>query len=232
MRIGVFTDSHYSSTNVDWAKRFNNQSLRKMKEAYEYFCDMKCDRVICLGDMTDFEDTREKEISNLNEIKALMDNYDIPTTIVMGNHDAFAFDTDEFFEIMGEDKRPVNIFTDVFNFLFLDTCYFKSGAHYKRGDSDWTDCFYPFEQKLEETLSKLKSDTYVFLHHNLDPSMPADHLPYNHARLREIIEKSGVVKKVIQGHYHIGHISDRNGVEYLTLPAMCASEFAYYIIEG
>ena len=38
-------------------------------------------------------------------------------------------DVDEFFEIMGENKRPRNIFTNNLNLVFLDTCYFKSGVH-------------------------------------------------------------------------------------------------------
>ena len=66
MKIGLFSDSHYSSAPLTCQRRFNNQSLRKIKEAMAS-CK-KCDMVITLGDLTDVEPHQEKEESNLRQI--------------------------------------------------------------------------------------------------------------------------------------------------------------------
>lgn len=84
MKIGLFTDSHYSSQKVTCNNRFNSESLRKIKEAYDFFKNKKADLVICLGDITDKEDTKEKEIKNLLEIKDVIDESGIKTYIMMG----------------------------------------------------------------------------------------------------------------------------------------------------
>ena len=89
MRIGLFTDSHYSSQKVTCTNRYNSESLRKIKEGYDFFKKEKAELVICLGDITDKEDTKEKEIKNLLEIKEVIDASEIKTYILMGNHDAF-----------------------------------------------------------------------------------------------------------------------------------------------
>ena len=58
MKIGLFSDSHYSSAEVTCQRRFNNQSLRKIREAMAAFQD--CDLVISLGDLTDVEHTTDR----------------------------------------------------------------------------------------------------------------------------------------------------------------------------
>lgn len=59
MKLGIFTDSHYSSHEITCEKRYNSRSLEKIKEAYALFEKEKCDLAICLGDLTDKEDTLE-----------------------------------------------------------------------------------------------------------------------------------------------------------------------------
>ena len=67
MKIGIFTDSHYSSKEVTCGRRYNSQSFRKMQVAYDVFAAEKCDLVICLGDLTDVEDSHGKEVENLKK---------------------------------------------------------------------------------------------------------------------------------------------------------------------
>ncbi|MBR5615305.1 MAG: metallophosphoesterase family protein, partial [Clostridia bacterium] len=89
MKIGLFSDPHYSSHELTGGNRRNNLSLGKMRKALEYFAAQGCDRVICLGDLTDGEPTREKEVSNMREIAALFGEFSMPIQVVMGNHDAY-----------------------------------------------------------------------------------------------------------------------------------------------
>ena len=46
-----------------------------------------------------------------------------------------------------------------------------------------------------------------------------------------ILEESGKVKKVFQGHYHRGSNAEHNGIEYVTFPALCEDENRFYIVE-
>ena len=64
MKIGLFSDPHYSSQELTGGNRRNNLSLGKMRRALEHFAAAGCDRVICLGDLTDTEDTKAQEEAN------------------------------------------------------------------------------------------------------------------------------------------------------------------------
>lgn len=228
MKIGIFTDAHYSSKEVTCTNRLNNQSLRKIQEAYAYFEHNLCDVVICLGDLIDTEDTVEKEIENLSLIAEVIKKSSLPTVCLMGNHDAFLLPPQEFYSILGIEP-PHRLCMDGKNLIFLDACYFKSGKHYAPGDSDWQDTYYPFADELKKELAALSSPAYVFIHQNIDPKIKQGHNLCNDGEIFNIIEQSGIVKAVFQGHYHPGKESEYNGIRYIALPAMCENESAYWV---
>ncbi len=227
MKIGLFTDSHYSSQKITCGKRFNSESLRKIKEAYGFFKKEKADLVICLGDITDKEETKEREIKNLLEIRDVIDASGIKSYILMGNHDAFTFTEEEFYSHIGKDKMP----KDGEGLIFIDACYFKGGRRYMPGDDDWTDTFYPYTDELFEKLSKASENTFIFMHQNIDPNISMDHRLSNDGKVREILKESKKVKAVFQGHFHNGAENETEGIKYITLPAMCENEKAYFIKE-
>jgi len=98
MKIGIYTDPHYSSQEITCGNRYNSKSLDKMRDAYRDFEAAGCDMVICLGDLTDIEDSHQKEADNLREIAKIIQASLLPTICLMGNHDAFAFEKDEFYD--------------------------------------------------------------------------------------------------------------------------------------
>lgn len=195
------------------------------------FVQEKCDLVIILGDVTDTEPSRELEAQNMRQIAQVLDESGLDVICVMGNHDAFVFSPDEFYGLLGEKYRPRTIQRDGASLLFLDACYFHTGIHYAPGDSDWTDTFYPYADDLKNTLPSLAGDVYVFMHQNIDPEVRADHCLNNAGQIRSILEAAGNVKAVYQGHYHWGHETGCNGIDYITLPAMCQNEDAWRIIQ-
>ena len=229
MKVGFFTDSHYSSQAVTCTNRYNNQSLRKILEAYDYFVRENCDLVICLGDLTDKDTDHAREITNLQEMAEVIHSCPIPTICLMGNHDAFSFTADAFYDILG--CRPQTMEAEGKRLIFLDACYFKSGQHYQPGDSDWTDTFYPFTPELKQQLAGYDGDIYVFLHQNIDPTIRQDHMLHNAAEINRILAESGRVKAVFQGHYHWGKTSSHGGIRYITFPAMCENEHCYFVDE-
>ena len=230
MKIGLFSDSHYSSAALTCGCRYNNQSLRKIGEALRFFAEEQCDLVIILGDVTDTEPSRAMEEENLRQIAQVLDQSGLDIICLMGNHDAFVFTPEDFYGIIGEQYRPHSIAREGKNLLFLDACYFKTGVHYMPGDSDWTDTFYPHIDALRCELAACDGAVYVFMHQNIDPQIREDHCLYNAKQLREVLEDSGKVKAVYQGHYHWGHQLNHHGIEYVTLAAMCQNERAWYIM--
>ena len=224
MKIGLFSDPHYSSQELTGGNRHNNQSLGKMRKALEYFQSQGCDRVICLGDLTDTEDTKEKEIANMREIAALFGEFPMPIQVVMGNHDAYVFEAEEFYALLGG-CEPVDLHEDSKHLVFVDLNYTADGVRYAPHGFHWDDVGHPDPEGLREKLANLDGDVYLFMHQNVDVDVPAaDHRPANAAAVCDIIQQSGKVKGVYQGHFHWGHRSRRGGVDYVTLPAMAVYE--------
>ena len=109
MKIGLFSDSHYSSAALTCGCRYNNQSLRKIGEALRFFAEEQCDLVIILGDVTDTEPSRAMEEENLRQIAQVLDQSGLDIICLMGNHDAFVFTPEDFYGIIGEQYRPHSI---------------------------------------------------------------------------------------------------------------------------
>ena len=230
MKLGLFTDSHYSSQEITCSVRYNSKSLEKIKAAYSFFEKEKCDLIICLGDLIDHEEAHEKEIENLKKVADIINNSPLKSICIMGNHDAFAFTKEEFYKILGG-CEPVDITANGKNLVFLDACFFKNGNRYMPGDDAWYDTFLPDAELLKKTLDSLSGDTYIFMHQNVDEEIDINHRLFNSSRVCEIIENCGKVKTVFQGHYHLGNKSVKNGINYVTLPAMCQFDDAVFVVE-
>lgn len=230
MKLGFFTDSHYSSQELTCGKRYNSRSLEKIKAAYAFFEKEDCDLVVCLGDLTDKEDSHEKEVSNLKEIAEVINNSRISTVCLMGNHDAFTFTEEQFYSVL-PNCFPSNKVIGEKTLVFLDACCFTNGNHYAPGDTDWTDTCLPDLSALKEQLADAAGDVYVFIHQNIDPNIQKNHRLSNDGEVRKILKESGKVKTVFEGHYHPGKVSSHDGIEYVTFPAMCENDNAFFIRE-
>ena len=168
MKIGIYTDCHYSSAEVSCGRRYNNKSLAKIKEAYAAFEREGCALAVCLGDLIDTEAMVEQEIENLERVAGVIGASGLPTVCLMGNHDAFVLEREDFYNTLGiSDVDEMHIGGK--RLIFLDACYFKDGRHYAPGDSDWTDCFLPGEEDLAKRLRDGDEDTYVFFTRILTP---------------------------------------------------------------
>ena len=230
MKIGLFADAHYSSQALTCGKRRNNLSLGKLKAAYAYFAEQNCGLAISLGDLTDKNGSHALDVRHLEEISEVIACSGIETLCIMGNHDAFMFTKEEYYGILGG-CAPADRTADGLRLLFADTCYFKNGKHYTPAGGDWTDCFLPEEGAFLAGLSESDMPAAVFLHHNIDPAVPEDHRLYNADALFRGIGGSNRVKAVFQGHYHPGMRSVYGDIPYVTLPAVCENENAYFVVD-
>ena len=229
MKIGIYSDPHYSSQELTGGNRYNSRSLDKMKAAYADFTAAGCDLIVCLGDLTDTEDTHEKEVENMRQIAALFAACPIPTVCVMGNHDAYVFEPEEFYALLGG-CEPLDWIAEGKTLVFLSANHNPDGSPYHPHAFHWDQCYLPTEG-LAERLAAAEGEVYVFLHQNLDAACPADHRPVNADAVCAVLEAAGNVKAVYQGHFHWGADTENDGVRYVTLPAMCCYENTHRIIE-
>lgn len=161
----------------------------------------------------------------------MLDTCSIPIAVVMGNHDAFGSSVEEFFSVLGEKYMPTDRVVEGKTLIFIDACYNSDGTHYKRGDHDCTDTNYFKVAQLKSALDKASGEVFIFMHQNLDLGISADHRLRNDQEIREILENSGKVKTVYQGHYHYGNESYHNNIRYKTFYATCEHDDAVFIEE-
>lgn len=230
MKIGLFADAHYSSQELTCGVRRNSLSLGKLREAYAYFARRNCGLCISLGDLIDKNDCRGEDVRRLEEVRDVIAASGIETLCVMGNHDAFTFRRDEYYRILGG-CEPADRTVDGVRLVFADTCFFRSGERYTPAGGDWKDCYLPEETAFLSAISDSEMPALVFLHHNIDPAVPESHRLADADALFGGISACKNVKAVYQGHYHPGINSRYGDVRYVTLPAVCENENAYFVID-
>ena len=228
MKLGIFADPHFSSQKVtSKPPRYNSLSLEKIEKIYGEFKKNGCDLVVCLGDLIDGESTIEKVLDNLKKIGDVIKASGIPTVCIMGNHDAFTLTKEQFYRTL-EMEAPRDITVGDNTLIFLDACHYTNGKHYTPGDgSDYQNTFLPNEDELRDKLSRVNGNAYLFIHQNIDPNVWPDHRIKNSEGVFNIIKESGVVRAVFQGHFHFGQNSVHDGIQYITLPAVCEQELPY-----
>ena len=156
MKIGLFTDAHYSYQELTCGKRRNRLSLGKLREGYAFFAEQNCGLCISLGDLIDKNDSHEDDIRHLKEIREVIASSGIETVCLMGNHDAFTFEKEDYYRILGG-CEPTDRLLDGKRLLFPDSCYFQTGERYTPAGGDWTDCFLPGENAFLARLSENES---------------------------------------------------------------------------
>ena len=109
-------------------------------------------------------------------------------------------------------------------FIVLDGNCNEDGSDYDSGNFDWTKAFVPAGQKewLWQELKKDDLPVVIFIHELLDTFSGIDKelCIGNAEEIVSILEQSGKVVAVIQGHHHAGNYSFRHGIHYFTMKGM------------
>jgi len=229
VRFGILTDSHFAEKD-SLGSRYYRESLKKLSECVDLMNEQKVDFLIELGDFKD-QGNPPDESETLRFLDLIEKEYSRFTGSrfhVLGNHDHDSISKGEFLERIintGFTKAAAYYSFNVssVHFIVLDSNYSSGGIPYNRGKFDWTDAYVP-EKQLSWLRKDLKSNimpAVVFLHHRLDASGEKSiYGPGNAAEIRKIIEDSGKVMIVFQGHEHEGALSRINKITYYTLKGM------------
>lgn len=223
LTFGLVTDVHYADADTR-GTRYYRDSLAKLTAAVEEFQRHKVAFVVELGDLINAGPSKEAELEYLETICGVFKPIDVPKHFVLGNHCVDTLTKAEFLKGCGREPEPTYYSFDVngYHFVILDADFLEDGTSYKPGNFRWTDTWIPKEEQawLEADLAKAKGrPAVVFVHQNLHDEKNV-HGVKNAPEVRKILEASGDVIAVFQGHMHSGGMVQLGGIPYCTLRAM------------
>ena len=219
VRAGLVTDVHYADREMR-INRFYRESRAKLRESIDRFNRFRTDFVVELGDLIDAADWLEEEIGHLETIEREFRRFEGERHYVLGNHCVHSLTKEEFLEHSGAAATFYSFDRGPFHFVVLDACYREDGVAYGRGNFHWTDTEIPPAQRewLEADLGATGKPAVVFVHQRLD--VENRYGVASAPRVREILEASGRVAAVFQGHSHENDYREIGGIPYCTLRAM------------
>lgn len=221
--FGIVTDVHYADKDMR-INRYYRESIAKLRQCVETFSHSRLAFVVMLGDFIDKAPEKAVELENLKTIRQIFSQYAGDKHFVLGNHDLTRLSKAEYLANCGA-VSPHSYYSfnaGGYHFVILDANYRQDGTPYEAGNFKWVDACIPMAQQewLAQDLKNANGmKTIVFVHQNLHDEAS----PYgvkNAKPVRKILEKSGNVLAVMQGHDHKGAYKKRNGIHYFTLKAL------------
>jgi len=229
LKIGLLTDMHYAE-KVTAGNRHYRDSLRKIRPAVDHFNKVKADFAVELGDFVDEAPTLEEELAYVEKIEAEFARFKGDRHYVLGNHCVSRLKKEEFLSSCGQRRKEKRAYYSFdrggFHFVVLDACFRSDGVPYGRKNFKWTDTeIPPVERKwLAADLQKNSRPTIVFAHQRLD--VGGSYGVKSAVKVRKILEDSGRVLAVFQGHNHVNDHKVIGGVHYVTLAALIEGALA------
>ena len=219
LKIGLVTDLHHADKPAAGSRHYR-ETLGKFVEASERFAEAEPDFVVELGDLIDAADTVETEQRYLKTINREFSAVCKDRHYVLGNHCVDTLLKEEFLGGVGQAKSYYSFDRNGFHFVVLDSCFRSDGQPYGRKNFKWTDANVPTAELdwLRADLAATEKQTIVFAHQRLDVSN--HHGVKNNRAVRKVMESSGKVLAVFQGHSHQNDLKQIAGIHYCTLVAM------------
>lgn len=219
LHIGLVTDLHYADKPAAGSRHYR-ETPDKLAEAAEHFSRHKPAFVVELGDFIDAADSVKAELDYLKRINRHFTAICRQRHYVLGNHCVYTLTKREFLDEVEQRDSFYSFDAGGFHFVVLDSCFRSDGMPYGRKNFEWTDPNISAAQlewltgDLQETTKK----TVVFAHQRLDVS---NHYGVkNGSAVRKVLEESGQVLAVFQGHSHKNDHKEIAGIHYCTLVAM------------
>lgn len=219
LKVGLVTDLHYADKPSSGSRHYR-ESLNKLSEAGEHFKMHQSEFVVELGDFIDAADSVDTELGYLKRINRDFSAICSKRHYVLGNHCVHTLTKQEFLNGVEQEKSYYSFDSGDFHFVVLDSCFRSDGQPYGRKNFVWTDPNIPAAELewLRDDLKQTKKKTVVFAHQRLDVSN--HHGVKNAKDVRKVLQESGKVLAVFQGHSHSNDHNDIGGIHYCTLVAM------------
>ncbi len=219
LRVGLVTDLHHADKDTSGSRHYR-ESQGKLATAARQFTAKPLDFLVELGDFIDAADSVEQELGYLKTINKDFAAICRKRHYVLGNHCVHTLKKQEFLNTVQQKKSYYSFDVAGFHFIVLDACFRKDGTPYGRKNFKWTDTFIPEAEIkwLEADLNAARKPTIVFAHQRLD--VANNYGVANAPVIRKLLERSGNVRAVFQGHSHKNDHKEINGIHYCTMVAM------------
>lgn len=219
LKIGLVTDLHYADKNAAGTRHYR-ETLNKLDEAAKQFAEIRPHFIVELGDFIDAAESVDVERRYLKTVNTAFSKICKDRHYVLGNHCVDTLTKDEFLGGVEKEKSHYSFERGGFHFVVLDSCFRKDGKPYQRRNFQWTDANIPAPELdwLKSDLKASQRPVIVFAHQRLDVSN--NHGVKNNAEVRKVLEDSGNVLAVFQGHSHQNDLKNIAGIHYCTLRAM------------
>lgn len=219
LRVGMVTDLHHADKPPAGTRHYR-ETLGKLAEAAAQFERDKPAFIVELGDLIDAADSVTTEQRYLATVNREFSAISKDRHYVLGNHCVDTLTKDEFLGGVGQENSYYSFDRSDIHFVVLDSCFRGDGQPYGRKNFDWTDANIPAAEIewLEADLKATDKRVIVFAHQRLDVS--SNHGVKNGPEVRRVLEASGKVLAVFQGHSHQNDLKEIGGIHYCTLVAM------------
>jgi len=226
VRFGVVTDIHYADTDAAGTRAYR-ESDGKLAECVQVMNAKGAAFLVELGDFKDQDPTPDetRTLKYLERIESVFAAFKGPRYHVLGNHDTDSLSKAQFLAAAPNTGIAPNAARYTFvsggmRFVVLDANHKADGSDYDHGNFHWTDTNIDAPQVdwLAKILAASTQPVIVFVHQQLDGA--GDLYVKNAAQVRDVLEKSGNVIGVFQGHRHEGAFSTINGIPYLTFKGL------------
>ena len=222
LRFGMITDVHYADRE-HLKERYYNQSLRKLGEFINVMNKEKVDFIVELGDFKDQDEVPNEAntLKYLTDVETVFHQFNGPTYHVLGNHDMDGITKTQFLERVEntgipKDKNYYSFDQKGFHFIVLDGNYTSDEKDYNKDNFRGVLSYIPVKQVewLKEDLQANQLPSIVFIHQLLDDSKGMKRSAQNAPEVRKILEDSGKVLCVFQGHVNAEKYSMINNIHY------------------
>jgi 3',5'-cyclic AMP phosphodiesterase CpdA len=223
--IGFVTDLHFGPEAYHRGKlrkltRHAAPLARRVVRAMNE--EVRPDLFVNLGD--DIEDEgREADLARYAECQAILRNAHAELVNVPGNHDTINLGREDLNRIWGREEAPLYRSFDRggLHFVVLHTVE-KKGKHVElpRAQLEW----------VEADLARTSRPAIVLMHHPASEQDLEDSrwfkglarlaLVRERGELRAILERSGKVRAVFNGHVHRNHLDVIRGIPYVTVQSL------------
>jgi predicted MPP superfamily phosphohydrolase len=218
----MITDVHYADRTP--AKgRFYDQSLNKLNEFISKMNHEQVDFIVELGDFKD-QDVYPNEANTLKyltTVESVFSQFNGPTYHVLGNHDMDGITKTQFLERVvntgiPKDKNYYSFNQKGFHFIVLDGNFSADGKDYNKDNYTNVESWIPTDQVnwLKEDLKENKLPAIIFIHQLLGDSKGMKKSAQNAPEVRKILEDSGKVLCVFEGHVNSERHSVINHIHY------------------
>jgi predicted phosphodiesterase len=226
VRFGMVTDIHYADRDAA-GTRYYREARQKLAEFVSVMNQQKPDFVVEMGDYKDQDAQPDpaRTLTYARSMESVLAGFRGRRYHVLGNHDEDSLAKSDFLsQVVNSGINRARSFYSFdaggIHFIALDANFRSDGKDYEKGNYDWTDANVPAHELawLQKDLASTKRRTIVLIHQQLDGV--GSYYVKNAPAVRKILEESGRVLAVFQGHRHEGAYSLMQGIHYYTLKGL------------